>query len=152
MTMDPNAWLMGGGGRSAEFKEINDEVWGVIMGMEMRQQTKVGTGELLFWKDGNPRMQMVVTLLTEQHVDEDDDGLRKLYIRGAMQKAVQSAVLKTKARGLAEGGKLFVRHTAVAAPAGPGLSGEKQYFAKYEPPVVAVSDADYDGDGNPLPF
>ena len=143
MTMDPNAFLMGTGGRSAKFKAVGDKVSGVIFGMEMRQQTSID-GDPLVWDDGKPRMQMVVTLLTKDHEDEDDDGLRRVFIKGQMQKAVRDAVMKAGQRGLGEGGELAIQYTGDAEPTRRGVSGAKQYRARYEAPQVAVPDDEDD--------
>ena len=150
---ESNSVLMGSAGRSAQFKEHNDQTWGVIVHSEVRQQSKFETGELLFFDDGMPRMQVIITLQTEEHLDDDDDGLRKLYVRGQMIKAVQAAVLKTGQRGIATGGKLLVRYMSDAEPKRKGMSGAKQYFAKYEAPVqtteLVMDDVEDDAE---LPF
>ena len=143
MTTDPNAFLMGSGGRSAKFEQHQDEVDGLVVSSELRQQTKYGSNEPMTWDDGNPRMQMVVTLrVTGDALDDDDDLLRKVYVRGQMQLAVKDAVVKAGEAGLDIGGRLFVRYVSDAEPAKPGLNGAKQFFAKYAPPdrSVAVPD------------
>lgn len=136
--IDADAFLMGSGGRSASFKDHGDQVWGVVMSAEVRQQTDFTSGDLLFWDDGKPRMQLVVTLLTEEREDDDDDGLRRVYIKGQMTKAVQEAVRKAGAKGLREGGRLVVRYVSDIPPAKRGLSPAKKYVAKYEPPTQEV--------------
>ena len=147
-TYDPNAFLMGGGARSARFETVGDTVIGLVTSMEMRQQTDFKTNELLFWQDGNPRMQLVVTLETMAREDADDDGLRNVYIKGQMQKAVADAIKRAGERGIGQGGKLGIKFVATATPTDPRLSGAKQYTASYAPPVVTVPNGD-DGD---LPF
>ena len=77
-----NKFLMGGGGKSASFKSSGDSVSGVIASMEERQQTDFDSGKPLEWDDGKPKMHLVVTLLTDESVDEDDDGVRRLYVKG----------------------------------------------------------------------
>lgn len=138
MTTDPNDFLMGAGGKSATFHSHNDECWGTIIHYEMRQQTDFDSGAVKTWDDGNPMMQVVVTLQTDEQDDEEDDGLRKLYVRGQMQKAFASAIVKVGAKGIAEGGRIFVRYVSDAEPRRSGMSGAKQYFVKYEPPVLKV--------------
>lgn len=135
MTDSVNDFLMGAGGRSAKFEKEGDKIVGFITHMEIRQQTDAKTQELKFWKDGNPMNQMVVTLQTTDFDSDDDDGLRKVYIKGQMQKAVADAVRKTGERGIAEGGELGVKFVSTAAPAARNLSGAKQYTAIYTPPV-----------------
>lgn len=144
MTTDPNAFLMGTGARSAKFDAIGDKVVGFIEHTEVRQQTDFKTGKPLFWDDGNPRNQLVVTLRTELREDEDDDGTRNLYVKGQMQKAVADAVRKAGQRGLSIGGKLGVVFTDEGEPPGKGLNAPKLYTAKYEPAVQSV-DVDLNG-------
>jgi hypothetical protein len=154
-TSEVDSFLMGSGGRSAKFLAHNDQVWGVVMSAEVRQQTDFTSGDLLFWDDGKPRMQLVVTLLTEEREDEDDDGLRRVYIKGQMTKAVAEAVRKAGAKGIREGGRLVVRYVDDIPPAKRGLSPTKKYVAKYESPTQEVQvpdEPDYDEDGVALPF
>jgi hypothetical protein len=139
MTMDPNAFLMGSGGRSASFKAIGDKVSGFITNMEVRQQSDID-GELKFWDDGKPRMQLVVTLETLLAEGDDDDGLRKLYVKGQMTKAVQDAVRKAGQKGLKEGGQLVVKYDKDEPSAKRGYSATKVYVARYEPPQQTVPD------------
>ena len=139
MTDEANAFLMSGGaGRSASFEKEKDRVWGVIMGYAVRQQTEYQTRKPMFWPDGNPMNELVVTLLTDDRVDDEDDGLRKVYVKGQMQQAVQKAVIAAGETGLSEGGRLLVQFVSTAVPRQRGMNGAKQYFAKYEPPVVST--------------
>ena len=151
---DADSFLMGAGGRSAQFKSHGDQVFGTVMSAEMRQQVDLDTNQLAFWDDGNPKMQLVVTLLTEQHEDDDDDGLRKVYIKGQMQKAVADAVRKAGVKGIREGGRLVVRYVGDAEPIKKGFSGAKQFIAKYEAPTqeVMVPEPEFDDNGDELPF
>ena len=149
---DPNAFLMGSGGRSAKFEQHKDEVDGTIVSTEMRQQTDFKSGKPKFWDDGNAMMQLVVTLKIEgPGVDDEDDLLRKLYVKSQMQAAVKDAVLEVGEDGLANGGRLFVRYVSDKDPTGPGLSGAKQYIAKYQAPTTPVAVDQPDGD-EPPPF
>ena len=153
--IDPNALIMGSGAKSAQFKAHGDQVWGTIMSSEVRQQTDFDSGALLFWDDGKPRMQVVILLLTEEQEDDDDDGMRAVYARGQMLKAIRAAVVKAGAKGIADGGKLVIRYTGDAEPKRKGMSGAKQFFAKYEPPVSVThlpDDAPADEDEDSLPF
>ncbi len=151
-TNEANAFLMGSGGRSAKFTQHEDEVDGSIISLETRQQTDFDSNALLFWDDGKPRMQLVVTIsVAVEPEDQDDDLIRKLYVRGQMTQAVRKAVLDVGERGLAVNGRLFVRYVADGEPKRAGMSGAKQYIAKYQPPVVAVPDEPDVYDDAPLP-
>ena len=151
---DPNALIMGSGARSAVFHNHGDQVWGTIISAEVRQQTDFDSGSPLFWDDGKPRLQVAIILLTEEQVDDDDDGLRAVYAKGQMLKAIRSAVVKVGKRGIEEGGKLVIRYVSDADPKRKGMSGAKQYFAKYEPPthITELPDSGDAEDDEALPF
>ena len=151
MSDEVNDFLMGTGGRSASFKELNTRVWGEIVHSELRQQSKLGTGELLFWEDGKPRMQLVVTLQTSDQEDEEDDGVRKVYAKGNMLAAIRKAVVAAGARGIRPGGKLVIQYTGDGEVKQRGFNAPKLYFAKYQPPVESVSIPDDGGDDDGAP-
>lgn len=131
--LDPNELIMGSGARSAKFANHKDEVWGTIMSAVTKQQTDLN-GTPKTYPDGNPMMQVVITLLTEQREDDDDDSLRAVYAKGQMLKAIGDAVRKAGEKGIRDGGKLFVRYVSDAEPKQRGHNGAKQYIAKYDPP------------------
>lgn len=134
MTNDANDFLMSGGVQAATFKRVGDWVEGIIAQQpQVRQQRDPATKQLKTWPDGSPAMQIHVVLQTEQRDDPEDDGLRAIYIRGDMQRAVREAVRSAGADGLLVGGKLRVKHTALGEAKG-GLNPPKLYEAKYRPP------------------
>ena len=138
MTNDANGFLMAEGGKSATFREIGAQYDGHIVSYEMRQQSDFKTGELLTWPDGAPRMQLVVTLRTELNEEEGDNGIRLLYVKGNMQKAIKDAVQKSGERGIAVNGRLFVRYVGEGAQPDKRLDPPKNYIAKYGAPSFAV--------------
>lgn len=152
VSQEANDFLTGGGGRSAKFEKRGDTISGWVTAAVMRQQTDFKTKKPLVWDDGNPRMQLVVTLFTELREDDDDDGMRNVYVRGQMQKAVGDAVKKTGQRGIAVDGRLVVRYVGDAEPQGVGLSGAKQYQARYEAPQTPVPSDDEGSTVDDLPF
>lgn len=152
--VDPNTLLMGGGGRSAKFENEGDTVIGYIARVETRQRTEIGTGHPMTWPDGNPRMQLVIQVLIDAPEDDDDDGLRNLYVSipSQMQKVIADAVRKVGERGLGNGGKLGVKYSKTEAPKQRGFNGQKIYTAKYEPPVYAVPEDTIHQDDDAEPF
>lgn len=147
-TADPNTLLMGGGGRSVKFEHEGDAVIGIVMRVDSRQRTEMGTGRAMTWPDGNPRMQLVIQLLIDEQEDEDDDGLRNLYvpIPSQIQKAIAEAVRKTGDHGIANGSKLGVKFTRTEKPTQRGFNGQKIYTAKYEKPTVSLDGGEqYEG-------
>lgn len=133
----PNAddLLMGGGGPpSAKFPVLGYENAGRIVGKPtVEQQRDYDTDEPLYWADGKPRWQIVVTLATGERDPEisDDDGVRRLFIKGQMKTAVQAALKTAKADGLEDGGHLTVTYTADGAQPNPKKNPPKQYTARY---------------------
>lgn len=145
---DPNAFLMGGGGgRSAKFDSVGAVVSGIIIETpRLTQQTEYGTNKPKVWDNGDPMMQLVVTVQTELREETDDDGLRNFYLRGGSKRedtnqgAVARAVAAVGASGLEVGGRLSIAYIGNDA-SGSG-NPRKRYAAKYERPVVPVGDAD----------
>jgi hypothetical protein len=143
MSTDPNAFLMGGGGRSAKFEAPGDQVTGTVISQEMRQQTEFspnGAGKPEFWDNGDPKMQLVVKLQTSLREDADDDGVRAVYLKGGFkapttQKAVSDAVRAAGASGLETGGTLTLTYTGNGPATGGGFP-PKYYTANYTPPAA----------------
>lgn len=146
MSNDPNSFLLGGGGKSAKFENVGDTITGTICAPpELRQQTDIATGKPKTWDNGDPVMQLVVQLQTNEREDVEDDGIRNLYVAGgfkrmSLQKAVADAVRAAKAKGLEVGGTLTVKFTGEEPPATKGFSPAKLYAAKYQPPVAGFLD------------
>lgn len=135
--MDANSFLMGGGGApTAKFPTPNTTVGGRITEPpKVEQQRDIQSGEAKFWSDGNPMMQMVVTVQTDERdpAIEDDDGRRRIFVKGQMKNAVSDAVRQAGAKGLEVGGALHVRYTHDGEQKQRGFSPPKQYAAKYVP-------------------
>lgn len=137
---DANSWLMGGAVPSAKFDAHGDTVKGTITETpELRQQTDFDSGDPLFWDDGKPKMQLVVTLATDQRdpSNPEDEGTRRLYVKGKMQQAVASAIRKCGAKGLEVGGTLTIAYVGDDEPKKRGMSGAKLYLAEYASPAAA---------------
>jgi hypothetical protein len=134
-------FLMGGGGApSAKFGGFGVTVGGRITEpAQVQQQRDVQTGEKKFWKDGNPMMQLVVTVQTDQRDPSipDDDGRRRLFVKGQMKTAIQDAVKQAGTRGLEVGGHLQVTYTHDGPKSNPAFSAPKQYRAQYTPAAAA---------------
>jgi hypothetical protein len=127
--------LMGGGGPpSAKFPVLGYENAGRLVGKPtVEQQRDYDTEEPLYWADGKPRWQIVVTLATGERDPEirDDDGVRRLFVKGQMKTAVQAALKAVKADGLEEGGHLTVTYTSDGPQPNPKKNPPKQYTARY---------------------
>lgn len=145
-------FLLGGGGASAKFEAAGDQITGTIESTEVRQQTDLATGNPLTWDNGDPRMQLVVTLKTSLKDDEDDDGVRKVYVKGStkagsksLHDAVAAAVRNAGAKGLEEGGALTVTFVGTEPSKTRGFNDRKLYEASYVSPDKAAQTGDYLG-------
>lgn len=154
MSTNPNDFLTGGGEASAKFENVGDTITGTVVNQEVRQQTDYKTGDPLTWANGDPRMQLVVTLQTALKDDYDDNGLRNLYVKGSkkpgtksLHDAVASAVRAAGAKGLEDGGTLTVTYVGAEPPppSAPKLDPRKLYSATYETPDKAATSGAYLG-------
>lgn len=117
-----------------KFDNIGDMVKGVIIEIGKQQQTDFKTKRPLFWDDGNPRMQYVYRLKTDLNEKDDDDGIRVLYAKGQMQKAIKDAIVVTKCRNdQVLGGMLAVKYVEDGIPPQVGLNPPKLFVAQFEP-------------------
>ena len=148
MSDEINDFLMGGGGKAFEFGAIGDTVTGVITDMKKRQQTDFQTGAPAFWNNGEPKMMLMVTLQTDIQENEDDEGLRNVYLRGgnftalkgkgtASLVAVKDAV-KRSGKPIEVGGSLTLQFSGEGPAPAKGMNPAKLYVASYTPPSYSV--------------
>jgi len=153
MNDDLNGFLFGGGGKAAKFEQVGDTVEGIITHAEVSQQTSMETNEPLTWADGSPRMQLVITLQTDERTDDNDDGLRRIFAKGgryepqegtgtSMKDAVADAVKKSGARSIDEGGWLKVGYSGVGKKTNRGYSAPKLFRAQYKAPTASIAAKD----------
>lgn len=134
---DANKALTGTGGRTVKWDAVGNAVKGVVVDADLMQQRDYKTGEPATWPDGNPKMQVVITLQTDSHEDEDDDGIRKVYAKGQMQSELRRAVGRV---GLEIGGKLAVKYIGDGDPPARGMNAPKLFKVWYEAPARAAVD------------
>jgi hypothetical protein len=149
MSDNPNDFLFSGGSKAAKFENIGDTVEGKITDVVVSQQTDMETNAPLTWADGSPRKQLVVTLMTDERSDGEDDGTRRIFAKGgsyeaaegtgtSMKDAIADAVKKAGARSLDTGGTLKVGFTGMGKKTNRGFNAPKLYRATYAPPVASV--------------
>lgn len=146
-TPDVNSFLMGGGAPAAKFPDIGTTIEGRILDTEVTQQTDLDGNPKVWENNGKPMMQAVVTLQTDLRDPEigDDDGIRRLFVKGQMQTAVRDAVKAAGARELKHGGTLKVQYHADGERKKAGYNAPKLYRAKYTAPAISLVD-DWGGD------
>lgn len=156
---DANAFLLGSESvPSASFLSKGAKHEGEILDLAMRQQLDIDTRKPLFWENGDPKKQLVITIQTDEYDDqiEDDDGRRRLYVKYKMKDAIADAVREAGAdSGVQVGGWISVQWVKSEKPQNRAKSGAKIYAAVYEPPdpsaaANAYLDAD-DPDAEPDP-
>lgn len=86
---------------------------GQIIAKRVTQQTDAETKALKFYTGSNqPMMQIELTLQTRERTDANDDGKRKMYVKGEGLKSARSAFEKVGARDLEIGGWFYAANTA----------------------------------------
>lgn len=148
---------LGGGSGKSWSPEVGDKISGVIIGITREQQTDFQTGAPLSWSNGDPRMQTVVELQTDERVDDDDDGVRSLWLKGGKnfeaasgsghsgEVALAMAAKEAGADSIDEGARLQVVCSGLAKPTTRGFQPAKLYSMKYEAPKASVSAGDLFG-------
>lgn len=121
---------------TATFPELGATISGTVVGKLTAQQTDMDTGKPLTYDDGHPRLQVIVTLQTSLNDGDivDDDGRRRLFVKGDMTRAVRDAVKATGRRKLDLGGELSVTWADEGVAPRKGLNKPKLYEAKYLAP------------------
>lgn len=155
-----SAFLFGSGAKAFQFDKIGDTCVGEVISAEMRQQTDLDTGELMTWKDGSPRMQLVIQVQTKDHDDDDDDGVRVLYAKGgnfdvaegegtSMRDAIKDALKDADAKSIEPGDQIAVSHTGLGSKQ-RGKNPPKLYTAGFKKASRAVAAKDLFGpEGDP---
>jgi hypothetical protein len=155
MSNDVNDFLFSQGGKSFKFERIGDTVKGEVVKAEIRQQTSL-EGALLTWDDGSPRKQLVITIQTDAHDTDDDDGVRTIYAKGgnfeiakgegqSMRNAIADAVKDAGADRLDPGDELAVAFTG-ESKARRGYSPAKLYVAGFKKATHSVKASDLFGE------
>src|SRR5262245_30044715 len=144
MSQTANDLIMGGGSPSAKFPTVGTKIVGEVTATDTGQQRDYKSGELKTWPDGNPMMQAIITLQTDDRDPDitDDDGRRRLFVSSRnMREAIKDAVTKANARVIEIGGKLAVQYTGDGEATGAG-NPPKLYVAQYKKPEAQAVTAD----------
>lgn len=146
-----NDFLSGSNAKAFPFDHVGDTVMGVIIEMKKTQQTDMESGKPVYWDNGDPKMMLRITLQTDLQDDDDDEGVRSVYLRGGNYTAatgkgtsslvaVKDAVRRSGAPdGIQPGGKLTLQYSGEAAKTNRAFNPAKLYVAAYEAPSMAVS-------------
>lgn len=142
MTIDATVegFLSAGGAPAAKFPTPGTTYKGIIESAIVSQQTDLD-GNPKTWKDGNPSMQLVVTIATDERdpAIDDDDGMRRLFVKGQMLAAVKEALKKAGCKSIDAGGTLAVQYKEDGPVTKAGFNAPKLYVAQYKAPVAGVA-------------
>ncbi|PXX52274.1 hypothetical protein DFR70_1336 [Nocardia tenerifensis] len=116
--------------------EPGTTVAGLVISQQMAQQLDPKTGKPKLHQ-GRPIPQLEVVILTEWRTEPDDDGARKLYVRGNLRKAIKAAVIAADDTDLRNGARLTVTFTGLGPAFSADYAAPKLYKARYEPPTEA---------------
>lgn len=127
----------GGGAPGAKFEKVGDHCTGTVVSYETTQQRDM-EGNPKEYGDGNPMMQLVVTVQTED-VSEDDDGKRRIFLKGSKSNAdtglgALTAALDKANAPLRPGGTLSIEYVG-DGPRKGSMRPPKNYRAAYSPPA-----------------
>lgn len=147
MSNDVNDLLLAGGAKTVKFPTVGTTVKGTITALEQRQATDIN-GNPETWDSGEPKMQIIVTLDTDERDPDvdDDDGSRRLFVKGNLFAELRKAV-KASGQRLAIGGVIEAKYHA-DGEAKRGLSAPKLFKVRYTPPpppTVSMGADDDDG-------
>jgi hypothetical protein len=127
---------------AAKFETVGDKHAGRIVAVKREQQRDFDSGKAMYWDNGDPRLQLVITLDTSA-------GEVTLYAKGgqfdaaegegaSMEVAIVAAVRAAGADSIDPGADLAVAYTGRGKPSKPGAQGAKLYIAAYKPPKANV--------------
>lgn len=110
---------------------------------EVRQQTKYNPGQkdhgdLLFFENGGPRWQLVIKIQTKHRDDEDDDGVRTIFMKLDMQKKGAEELKRVGKKVFEQGGYIKVMFIEKIKIDG---KWNNTWAVRYEPPTVTAQDA-----------
>jgi hypothetical protein len=117
---------------------------GTVLSQRQRQQTKYGSGEPIFWPDGNPALQQVVTVADAEGVEAN------LYVNipSNLLRAIRGAVKVQRVRGLRRGDLLSVTFIGWGE-AEKGKQPPKEYVAILAPGEGTIPPDPFAEDGDP---
>lgn len=115
--------------------EPGTTVAGLVLAQELTAQTDQKTRKAKTTANGRTLKQLEVVILTGWQTDPDDDGRRKLFVKGNLRSAIKKAIVAAGDNDLRNGSRLTVTYTGLGAAANPDYSAPRLYRAKYEPPT-----------------
>lgn len=129
---------------SLSFENLGDTHTGTVDKVEVKQVTDMDTNEPAFWSNGDPKMQVLVTL--QCGIDptiQGDNGLRTLFVKGwgDQWKAFTAALAAAGMEDVQVGAKVTATLSGFGTPPKKGYNAPKIITYQIEPgpgPVAQV--------------
>lgn len=136
-------YLLASGATVAKFTNVGDVHRGKVLGYKLEQVTEMKTKEPKFFASGDPMMQIIFELETDERdpQDPDDTGKRRVFAKGYMLSAVRSAIQVAGHTGSLIGGTLALKYYADGESKN-GLNPPKLFEARFKPgdPIAELDD------------
>lgn len=134
-TQSLNDLLGGSGPPSFKWEKVGDTLVGTLIDARNVQQTDIKDGTPMVWPDGNPRMQLVLTV--RQDDGEEVRGFLKPGARAALQQAVAESGGEFQLNS-----RVAIKFSGEEPSKSAGMSAKKLWEAAYKPPAPAIDAAD----------
>lgn len=130
------------GAPAAKFPSVGSVVEGYVTARPRKTEQRDVDGKVKTFDDGTVRMQVLIEIQTELRDPDipDDDGLRTVWCKWEIQKAVSAAILAAGVRRLEIGGFLQIGRTQDEPPVNKKYKPTQKFVAKYTPPATAADD------------
>jgi len=125
--------LLGAPIPAVTWPEIGAGVTGTIVAVDTSEQRDLD-GNIKTFQNGDVRRQVILTLQTTTKESADDDGRRRLFVKGSMVKTFREAIAKAKVPGPRHGGKVTMVYSADGEVKGRGLNPPKLFTVEYQAP------------------
>lgn len=146
---------LAGGSKSAFTSDSlpGDTITGTVVSVDYKQVNDFNTGEPAYFPSGDPKMQFVIVIQTDQRDDEDDDGRRTIYIpawgskKQALVDAMRAEGMRKASEAFATGNiftATFVEELQKQNPQTRARYREKVYTYRIQRGSLAAADRDVD--------
>lgn len=146
---------LAGGSKSAFTSDSlpGDTITGAVVSVDYKQVNDFNTGEPAYFPSGDPKMQFVIVIQTDQRDDEDDDGRRTIYIpawgnkKQALVDAMRAEGMRKASEAFAAGNiftATFVEELQKQNPQTRARYREKVYTYRIQRGSLAAADRDVD--------
>lgn len=146
---------LAGGSKSAFTSDSlpGDTITGAVVSVDYKQVNDFNTGEPAYFPSGDPKMQFVIVIQTDQRDDEDDDGRRTIYIpawgskKQALVDAMRAEGMRKASEAFATGNiftATFVEELQKQNPQTRARYREKIYTYRIQRGSLAAADRDVD--------